>query len=87
MLLLLLLLPIWSFRQTTKDVVLGGYQVPKGTLLFLSLGGMHTSPFNFAEPGKFKPVGWVLPLSLTSNEHKLAALSAKAWQVLFRRFE
>jgi len=42
--------------------------VPKGTLLFLSVGGMHTSPFNFAEPHKFWPVSgftviptWALP--------------------------
>jgi len=45
-------------RETIKDLVLGGYAVPKGTLLFLSVGGMHTSSFNFTEPHKFWPERW-----------------------------
>jgi cytochrome P450 len=35
---------------------LGGYEVPKGTLLFLSMGGMHASPHNYLEPHRFYPV-------------------------------
>jgi hypothetical protein len=35
---------------------LGGYKVPKGTLLFLSMGGMHVSPHNFLEAHRFYPV-------------------------------
>jgi hypothetical protein len=30
-------------RATVEDMDLGGYKVPKGTLLFLSMGGMHVS--------------------------------------------
>jgi cytochrome P450 len=43
-------------RATVQDMELGGYKVPKGTLLFLSMGGMHVSPHNFLEPHRFYPV-------------------------------
>ena len=34
-------------RKTTKDVVLGGYKVPKGTLIAISMFSIHhVSPFN-----------------------------------------
>jgi cytochrome P450 len=43
-------------RAAAADIELGGYMVPEGTLLFLSMGGMHTSPHNFLESHRFYPV-------------------------------
>ncbi|WIA21633.1 hypothetical protein OEZ85_000814 [Tetradesmus obliquus] len=47
-------------RATAADIELGGYAVPQGTLLFLSMGGMHASPHNFLEPHRFYPERWAL---------------------------
>jgi cytochrome P450 len=43
-------------RATTKEIQLGGYMIPKGVTLFLSLGGIHTSKHNYTDPDKFWPV-------------------------------
>jgi hypothetical protein len=47
-------------RAAAADIELGGYKIPKGTLMFLSMGGMHASPHNFSEPHRFYPVSEVL---------------------------
>lgn len=43
-------------RATSKEIQLGGYKIPKGVTLFLSLGGIHTSKLNYTDPDKFWPV-------------------------------
>jgi len=47
-------------RQAATDVVLGGYEIPKDTVLMMSVGGCHTSPHNYTQETKFWPERWEL---------------------------
>jgi len=47
-------------RQTANNVVLGGYQIPKDTVLMMSMGGCHTSPHNYTREAEFWPERWEL---------------------------
>jgi len=47
-------------REAAADVVLGGYKIPKGTVLMMSMGGCHTSPHNYTQETKFWPERWEL---------------------------
>ena len=40
---------------TTKDTVIGGYHVPKDTLVLLDLFQIHTNEREWPEPNRFKP--------------------------------
>lgn len=52
--------PAWILngRTPTEDVEIGGYTIPRGSLVFLSPYVMHRDPRNFAEPEQFRPERW-----------------------------
>jgi cytochrome P450 family 12 len=46
-------------RRVMKDVVLGGYHVPKGTLVVMSAYNEMSNPKFYPEPEKFIPERWL----------------------------
>ena len=47
-----------DFRITDRDMIIGGYRVPKDTPVQLPPYPMHLSCANFVQPHKFWPERW-----------------------------
>jgi cytochrome P450 len=52
--------PVWSFvRMTNQDVDIGGYHIPKDTLIWLNQWVTHRDARWFPEPERFDPTRWL----------------------------
>lgn len=63
--------PLGTFRITDRDMIIGGYRVPKGTPVQLPPYSMHLSSANFVQPQKFWPERWAqqMPAFPPDKEH------------------
>lgn len=50
--------PAALFREASRDVELGGYHVPEGTMLVLPMFEVQTDPEYFEDPYTFRPERW-----------------------------
>lgn len=51
--------PIWGFgRETTREVTIDGYTIPKGATVFMSQWVLHRDTRYFDRPGEFDPERW-----------------------------
>ena len=61
-------------RETTQDMVLGGYQIPTGTVVtYWNMLAMNDEK-NFVEPEKFKPERWLRGCPGHHTAHPFAAI-------------
>jgi len=62
--------PIWIImRQAIDDDILGGYFVPKGSLIFISPYTTHRHPDFYENPNKFLPSRWTDEFFKKVNNH------------------
>jgi cytochrome P450 len=61
-------------RETTQDMVLGGYQIPRGTLVTYWNMLAMTDEKNFSEPEKFMPDRWLRGCPGQHTAHPFAAI-------------
>ena len=54
-------MPRLCCRMTDRDMVIGGYRVPKGTPISLPPYCLHTDAANFDQPLRFWPERWTQP--------------------------
>src|SRR5439155_641852 len=51
--------PAWGIaRQAVETCEIGGYRVPKGSIVLMSQAVMHRDPRYFDDPDSFKPERW-----------------------------
>jgi cytochrome P450 len=52
--------PVWGVgRRALTDIEIGGYQIPKGSVVAASPWAMHRDPRWFPEPEQFRPERWL----------------------------
>ena len=70
----LLPITIGTARICPVDMVLSGYQIPKGTFILRSGQVMSNNPANFPEPEKYIPERWLRGHPLKNSAHPHASL-------------
>jgi len=65
-------------RITTKDIMLGQYLIPKGTMVWVPFSAMFNSPHNFSRVDEYVPVRYSPPLLTTCTHLTINYLLAKA---------
>lgn len=50
-----LIVPLNLLREADEDVVVDGYNIPKGTAIAVEISVIMSDPKNFEEPKRFKP--------------------------------
>ncbi|XP_046627912.1 probable cytochrome P450 49a1 isoform X1 [Neodiprion virginianus] len=68
---------IGSLREVGKDVVLSGYQIPKGTVVAMYHVEASNSPEEFPEPQKYLPERWLRDSEETGRGDRAYAPSAR----------
>ena len=51
-------------RMAYEDIMLGGYLIPRRTMIWCNLNAMFSSPEVWDEPDKYIPVGCNIPMIL-----------------------
>jgi len=59
-------------REASKDVVVGGHQLSKGTAVHMDIHGMHQNPEYFPDPDKFLPERFVKGSNLYDKQNHKA---------------
>ncbi|KAL3131436.1 hypothetical protein ABBQ38_007748 [Trebouxia sp. C0009 RCD-2024] len=54
-------------RQAPRDMIVGGYRIPKGTPLIMPSIAAHLSPLNFTQPDEFLPARWLTGTDTTKT--------------------
>ncbi|KAK7364774.1 hypothetical protein VNO80_13516 [Phaseolus coccineus] len=47
--------PLWSQHLASEDCTIGGYNLPKGTILLVNAWAIHHDPNLWSDPTQFKP--------------------------------
>ncbi len=47
--------PLGAPHKASQDTVLGGYHIPKGSLVFANIGAIGFDPERWSEPARFNP--------------------------------
>ncbi|WP_428263035.1 cytochrome P450 [Haliangium sp.] len=80
--------PVWAHgREVTEPFELGGYELPKGTQLFMSSWVTHRDPRYFDDPLAFRPDRWTTPSWPTLAYSPFGAGPRKCIGVHFARME
>lgn len=51
-------------RMADEDIMLGGYLIPRKTMIWCNLNAMFSSPEVWDEPDEYIPVGCSFPISV-----------------------
>ncbi|XP_013392777.1 cytochrome P450 1A1 [Lingula anatina] len=65
--------PVALAHQTIRDSKIGGYDLPKGTLVFPNVWGIHHNPRNWESPEVFKPERFL------DKDGNLKPIDTKIW--------